>query len=70
MVVREFLQLQAIEGDSLCADRDFGQEWPDLGVKTVLVHSEKVWRMSKTDKSGLHVRIESPGKINDQDSAG
>ena len=42
MVVREVFQLQAIEGDSLCADGDFGQEWPDLGVEAVLVHAEEI----------------------------
>ena len=48
MVVREVFQLQAIEGDSLCADGDLGQEWPDLGVEAVFVHAEEIRSFPET----------------------
>jgi hypothetical protein len=50
MVVRELLQLQAIEGHSLCADGDLGQELPDFIVETVLVHAEEIRGFAETDE--------------------
>lgn len=41
MVVRVGLKLQAVERDSLLADRDLSQIGPHLRIEAIPVHAEK-----------------------------
>ena len=50
MVVRESVELQAVERDALLADRDFCEVWTNLGVESVLIHTEVGRDVPEADK--------------------
>jgi hypothetical protein len=40
IVVRPAIQVKAIKGDTLSADRDGSQLWAHIAIKAILVHPE------------------------------
>ena len=40
IVIRPCVEVKAIEGDSLRADRDLGEEGADFTVEAVFIHAE------------------------------
>ncbi|MGH8606324.1 MAG: hypothetical protein ACREX9_02555 [Gammaproteobacteria bacterium] len=45
------VQIKAVEGDPLFANRDFRQAWPDKSIKPVFVHAEVEWCIAQPHQS-------------------
>jgi hypothetical protein len=52
IVISPGIEVKAIEGDSLLADRDRGDARADFAVEAVLVHAEVRRCVPETDESG------------------
>lgn len=52
MVVGPCIEVKAIEGNALRADRDGDQTDTDIAIEAVLVHPEIRWRVAKPDEAG------------------
>jgi hypothetical protein len=44
------VKFKSVEGDSLLADRNFGEAGPDFGVEAVTIHAEIKGRIPKPDE--------------------
>jgi hypothetical protein len=52
IVVRPCIEVNAVEGDSLDADAQGGDEWAHFPVETVLVHAEVGGGVAHADEAG------------------
>lgn len=52
MVVGPGVEVKTIEGDAAIADRDFGEERPNLGIEPVAVHAEIRRCVALPDEAG------------------
>ena len=51
IVIRPCVEVEAIEGDSLRADRDHGEEGADFAVEAVFVHAEITRGVAQADEA-------------------
>jgi hypothetical protein len=56
MVIGPGVEVKAIEGDALLADRDFSEKWAHFGVEAVSVHAEIERRVPEPDQPRLKPR--------------
>jgi hypothetical protein len=52
ILVRPAIEVKAIKGDALLADRDLGEGRAYLGIEPVTVHAEVIRRITQPDKAG------------------
>jgi hypothetical protein len=52
IVLGRRFHFKAVEGTSLCADRNFREEGSDLAIESVLVHAEEVGGVAEADQAG------------------
>jgi hypothetical protein len=56
MVLCPSIEIKAIEGDALRADRNLGQVQPNRRIEAVFVHPEIGGRVAQTDQARQHRR--------------
>jgi len=56
MVVRPTVEVKAIEGDSLRADRDHREQGPHLAIEAIAVHAEIAWCIPEANEAGKNCR--------------
>ncbi|MFB3088406.1 MAG: hypothetical protein ACE10E_08880 [Acidiferrobacterales bacterium] len=55
ILIHPGIQVKAIEGNALFADRDFSELGPYLGIEPIAVHAEIVRRVSQAQETGRTV---------------
>jgi len=56
MVVRPTVEVKAVKGDSLGADRNGHQLGPHLAIEAIAVHAEIARRIPKANETGRNCR--------------
>jgi hypothetical protein len=52
IVVRPAIQVKAIKGDALSANRNRRELWAHIAIKAILVHAEIGWGIAQADEAG------------------
>ena len=59
-MVHPGIHFKAVEGDSLPANSEFGQDGAHLPVEAVAVHAQVGWGVAEADQAGLDLHRLSP----------
>ena len=51
IVVGPGIEVKAVEGDTLRADRDHGEERTNIAIEAIFVHAEIRWRIAQPDEA-------------------